>query len=64
MHHPVPVDVLDACQELLHIFYCFFLLDPSVLDDVVEKLPTLCVLHDEVDVGFSFDDLSGGVGTS
>jgi len=60
----VLVDVVDACDDLLHEGDGLLLAESLVLDDVVEELAALCVLHDEVDVGFGLDDLGGRGGTS
>lgn len=44
------VDVLDAREDLSVHLARFSLLETSVLDDVLEKLASRAVLHDQVQV--------------
>ncbi len=57
VHDPIFVDVLDARQDLLHEVDRFILVEPLLLDDVVEEFAAGSVLHNEVDVGFGLYDL-------
>ena len=64
VHDAVFMDVLHAREDLLHEGDGLGFGQALALDDVVEELAALCVLHDEVDVGLGLDDLGVGGGTS
>lgn len=49
--------VLNTREQLLKEAASLFLLDALMLHDVVEELATRGVLHDEVELLLSFDDL-------
>ena len=57
MDDHVAVAVLDAARDLLEEVARLVLDEPPLLDDVVEELPPLDVLHDHVDVGGRLDHL-------
>ena len=57
MHDSELVDVLDAGDDLLEEAAALGLLDARLLDDVVEKLAAVRVLHDEVQLLGRLDDL-------
>ena len=59
MHDAIFVDVLHAGEYLLHEGDRFEFIESFLFDDVVEQFSSGCILHDEVDVGFGFDDLGG-----
>ena len=54
------VEVLDAVNNLLEEAASVALLDPVVLDDVVEELSARSVLHNKVELFGGFDDLVVG----
>ena len=51
------MDVLDACNDLLVNSDGRFLMESLVLDYIIKQLAIGTVLHDEVQLGLSFDDL-------
>ena len=55
--HAALVDVLDARDELEVELAGLLLRQPSVPDDVVEQLTAAAVLHDHVELLFSFNNL-------
>ena len=57
MTHAALVDVLDARDELEVELAGLLLRQPSVPDDVVEQLTATAVLHDHVELLFSFNNL-------
>lgn len=57
VYDSVFVDVLHTCNDLLHEPDGFGFIEPLPFDDVVEEFTAFSILHDEVDVGFGFDDL-------
>ena len=46
MHNAELVDVLDARYDLLKEAAALGLLDARLLNNVIEQLATVCVLHD------------------
>ena len=52
------MDILNSCQNLLHEGDGFLLIQSFFPDNIVKKLAPWCILHDEVNIGFSFDNLS------
>lgn len=56
MNNTVLVNVLNSCQDLLHEFYGFGFVKSFSFDDVIKEFTAFSVLHDEMDVGFGFDD--------
>ena len=54
------VEVLDAVNNLLEEAASVALLDPVVLDDVVEELSARSVLHNKVELFGGLDDLVVG----
>ena len=57
MHHSKLVNVLDAREDLSVHLASFWLLEPTILDDVLEKFASGAVLHDQVQVVIVFDHL-------
>ena len=64
MGNEVVVQVVRPREDLLHESDRLRLVDPLLLDNVVEELTALGILHDEVDVPFGLDDLRVFVDTS
>ena len=64
MNDSTLMDVLKSWQQLLHNSDGLGFLESFSFDDVVEKLASLGVFHDEVDIGAGFYDLGGRGGTS
>ena len=58
MHDANLMDILNSCQNLLHEGDGFLLIQSFFPDNIVKKLAPWCILHDEVNIGFSFDNLS------
>ena len=56
MNDPVLVNVLDSCEDLLHELDGLCFVKALPFHNVIEKLTTLCVLHDEMNVSFGFND--------
>ena len=56
MHNSELVNVLYAGDDLLEEPGCLLLLQTFSVDDVVEQLPALCILHDEVQLLGGLDD--------
>ena len=56
MDDAVLVNVLDASEYLLHELDGFGFVEAFSFNDVIEEFAAFRVLHDEVDVGFGFDD--------
>ncbi len=52
----VLMNVLDTGEDLLHKLDGFGLIEAFSFDDVIEKFTAFSILHDEVDVGFCFDN--------
>lgn len=61
MHDAQLVDVLDSGEDLGVHLAGFGFLEPSILHDVLEKLPTRTILHDQVQVVIVFNHLARGV---
>ena len=57
MNYAIFVYVLNPRYYLLHEPYCLCLAQSLVLDNVVKKLPSVSILHDQMDVSFCFNDL-------
>ena len=51
------VNILDAGDDLLEETACFVFLQALALDDVVEELTAVCVLHDEEELSRRFNNL-------
>ena len=58
MDDTVPVHIVDASEDLLHEADGLPVVDPLLLDDVLEELPTVGVFHNEVDVLLGLNYLS------
>lgn len=56
MDDSIFVDVLYACEDLLHEPDGFSFIETFSFDDVVKEFSAFRILHDEVDVCFGFDD--------
>jgi hypothetical protein len=57
VNNAVLMDVLNSCKNLMHILGRLPLIQAFSLNDVVEELSPLCVLHNEVNICLGLDDL-------
>lgn len=64
MEDAVGMQILNPREQLLKILDCLFLVQSSLLHDMVKQFSALRVLHDEVDAVLSLDDLGRMGGTS
>jgi len=64
MDDSITMNVLKSWYKLFHKFDCFFLLQSFVIDDIVKKFSSLCVLHDQVNFRSGLDDLYANKSTS
>jgi hypothetical protein len=58
VHDIEVVDIFHACDYLLEKFAGLRLFDASIADDEIKQLTTGCVLHDEIELLGSLDDLN------
>lgn len=56
MDNSVLMNVLNSGQNLLHELDGLSFVEAFFFDDVIKEFTTFSVLHDEMDVGFGFDD--------
>lgn len=56
MHNVKLVDVLDSGDYLLKVLARLILIDSCLLDNVVEELSAICVLHNQVQLLWSLND--------
>ena len=56
MYDTIFMNVLHTCNNLLHEFNGLRLIKSFSFDNIIEQLPTFCILHDKMNVSFRFDD--------
>ena len=57
MYNSQFMEIFNTRYNLLEVFACFLLLEPSVLNNVVKELTSTCILHDQIQLFGRFDYL-------